>query len=269
MNRLLQKSPHREATHIDVVHMVYDCAGNMIENIDEDNNTYSYTYDAMNRITSMIYPDLTKHEDHTYDHAANVATYRNRTGAVQTFSYDNRNRQTNFTWSDGTSSQTTTYDAASRKTEIDNADATITLGYDADNRLVTQTEKEITPNVGDLVARTVTYTYDADGNRQNIQYPSGAAFNYTYTQRNQTQTINPGLSGGTPIVTYTFDPSGNITNRALDNGTYTAYTVDQVNRDTAVVHNLLPTGTTKRFDYSYNEVNDIVVVQRDSNKGDG
>jgi RHS repeat-associated protein len=76
-------------------------------------------------------------------------------------------------------------------------------------------------------------------------------------------------NGGTAIVSYTFDPSGNITNRALDNGTSTVYTVDQVNRDTAVVHNLLPTGTTKRFDYAYNAVNDVSAVERDGNTSDG
>lgn len=40
MNRLLQKTTHRDATTIDVVHMTYDCAGNMSANIDENGNTY-------------------------------------------------------------------------------------------------------------------------------------------------------------------------------------------------------------------------------------
>jgi RHS repeat-associated protein len=267
MNRLTHKKVHRNATTIDQVSISYDCAGNMIANIDENGNTYSYQYDSMNRPTVMTYPNGTT-ESHVYDAAGNVKTYTNRSGAVQTFSYDNRNRQTNFTWSDGTSSPTTSYDAASRKIEIDNADATITLGYDSDNRLTWQTEKEITPGVGDNIARTVAYTYDADGNRQSVQYPSGTKLDYAYTQRNQVQTIT--LDGQqAPIVTYGFDPGGNIASRSLDNGTSSAYTVDQVNRDSAVVHNLLPTGTTKRFDYAYNNVNDILAVQRDSAGGDG
>jgi RHS repeat-associated protein len=266
MNRLLQKSVHRDATTVDVTHMTYDSAGNLTTQKDENGNLYSYSYDKMNRPLKMTYPN-NLFEVHSYDAAGNVQTYTNRSGAVQTFSYDNRNRQTHFSWSDGTSPQTTAYDAASRKTEIDNNDATITLGYDYDNRLTTQTEREITANVGDNVARTVTYTYDVDGNRSTIQYPSGSKFDYAYTQRNQVASIK--LDGQVnPIVSYIFDPSGNITSRSLDNGTSTAYTVDAVDKDTSIVATLAGS-VTKRFDYAYNSVNDILAVQRDSAGGDG
>jgi RHS repeat-associated protein len=269
MNRLLQKTVHRDNNTpptLDVTHNTYDSAGNLDTHTDEDGNVYDYDYDKMNRPTKTTYPN-NLFEVHSYDAAGNVQTYTNRSGAVQTFSYDNRNRQTHFTWSDSTSPQTTAYDAASRKTEIDNNDATISLGYDNDNRLTTQTEKEVTTGIGDNVARTVTYTYDADGNRLTIQYPSGAKFDYAYTQRNQVANIKP--DGGTnPIVSYIFDPSGNITSRSLDNGTSTAYTVDAVDKDTSIVATL--TGSvTKRFDYAYNSVNDILAVQRDSGTGDG
>src|SRR5262249_11874073 len=128
-------------------------------------------------------------------------------------------------------------------------------------------QEEWTSAFSDNVHRTVTYTYDVDGNRLTVQYPSGQAFNYTYTNRNQVASIKPGLSGGNAVVSYTSDASGHITHRALDNGTSTAYTVDQVDRDTAVVHTLV--GTTRRFDYAYNTVNDVLAVQRDSALGDG
>ncbi|HWY51493.1 MAG TPA: RHS repeat-associated core domain-containing protein [Chthoniobacterales bacterium] len=268
MNRLLQKSTHRDATTTDVVHMMYDCAGNLQSQIDEDNNTYSYAYDAMNRPLSMIYPDTSKHEDHTYDAAGNPKTYTNRSGAVQTFAYDNRNRATSFTWTNdpaNTTGQTTLYDASSRKTQISNNDAVINFVYYNDNKLHSQEEWSIA--LADNVHRTVTYTYDPDGNRSTIQYPSGTMFDYDYTQRNQVADIK--LDGqSSPIVNYTFDPSGNITNRALDNGTATAYTVDAVDKDTSIVSNLA-SSTTKRFDYAYNSVNDITAVQRDGNSNDG
>jgi RHS repeat-associated protein len=75
------------------------------------------------------------------------------------------------------------------------------------------------------------------------------------------------LSGGTAVASYIYDLSGNITSCTRDNGTSTAFTVDQVNRETAVVHNLV--GGTKRFDYAYNNVSDITAVQRDLGLGDG
>jgi len=275
LNRVIQIRVTRAANTTDVRNMAYDAAGNQIKFQDENAtarsdtlNIYTYTYDLRNRITSMVYPNAL-HEDTSYDAAGNVVTYKNRAGAIKTFSqFDNRNRSHYFSWNDGTTPwQSTSYDNASRVTQIANSVSTINNTYLNDNRLSTQ--EEWTSAFSDNVHRTVTYTYDVDGNRLTVQYPSGTAFNYTYTNRNQVASIKPGLSGGTAVVSYTFDTSGNITNRALDNGTSTAYTVDQVNRDTAVVNNLQPTGTTKRFDYAYNSVNDILAVQRDSGLGDG
>jgi len=275
LNHVIQIRVTRDANTTDVRNMAFDAAGNLIKFQDENatvrsdtTNIYTYAYDLRNRITSMIYPNAL-HEDTSYDAAENVVTYRNRAGVVKTFSqFDNRNRSHYFSWNDGSTPwQSTSYDDASRITQIANSVSTINNIYLNDNHLSTQ--EEWTSAFNDNVHRTVTYTYDADGNRLTVQYPSGTAFNYTYTNRNQVASIKPGLSGGTAVVSYTFDASGNITNRALDNGTSTAYTVDDVNRDTAVVHNLQPTGTTKRFDYAYNTVNDITAVQRDSGAGDG
>ncbi len=266
MNRLTQKTVHRDATTTDVTTMQYDCAGNLTTNFDERGNPYSYTPDLMNRPIKMTYPNGL-HEDSTYNAAGNVATYTNRSGKIQTFTYDNRNRATGFSWNDSgvTPSQTMTYDAGSRVTQVANSIATINHVFLNDNRL--STEEEWTSANNDNVHRTTTYTYDVDGNRATIQYPSGTAFNYTYSNRNQATSIKPGLSGGTAIVSYVYDASGNITTRTLDNGTSTAFTVDTVNRDTAILHN--DVGGTKRFDYAYNTVNDITAVRRDSSLGDG
>ena len=274
LNRVIQVRTTRDASTTDVRNSVFHAAGNLTKFQDENataradtTNIYTYTYDLRNRITSMIYPNALR-EDTSYDAAGNVMTYKNRANVTKTFSqFDNRNRSHRFDWSDGTTWQTTSFDDAFRITQIANgmsvsgvsATTTINNTYLNDNRLNTQ--EEWTTAFNDNVHRTVTYTYDADGNRQTIAYPSGTLFNYNYTQRNQVASIADASQHH--IVDYAFDPSGNITNRALDNGTSTAYTVDQVNRDTAVV-----TGSTKRFDYAYNSVNDILAVQRDSGLGD-
>jgi RHS repeat-associated protein len=274
LNRVIQVRTTRDASTTDIRNTAYDAAGNLIKFQDENatvrgdtTNIYNYTYDLSNRLTNMTYPNSLC-ESTSYDAAGNTVTYTNRAGAVKTFSqFDVRNRSHRFDWNDGlTPWQSTNYDDASRITQIANSVSTINNTYLNDNHLSTQ--EEWTSAFNDNVHRTVTYTYDVDGNRLTVQYPSGTAFNYTYTNRNQVASIKPGLSGGTAVVSYTFDAGGNITNRALDNGTSTAYTVDDVNRDTAVVHSLLPTGTTKRFDYAYNSVNDITAVRRDSDLGD-
>jgi RHS repeat-associated protein len=286
MNRLLQKTVHRDNNTpptLDVTHTTYDLAGNLKTFTDEGGNVYTYGCDLMNRRTSVLYPpdslpgNVQRSELSDYDGAGNLKTYTNRNGDVQNFtyttSYDNRNRQCYFAWSDGTTSQTTSYDAASRVTQVvntmtnsfGNATSTINHTFDDANQLLT--EEEWTSAFNDNVHRTVADIPDADGNRLNVQYPSGTAFNYIYTNRNQVSIIKPGLSGGTAIVSYVYDASGNITSRALDNSTSTVYTVDTVNRNTAVAHTLV--GTTRRFDYAYNNVNDITAVERDLGPGDG
>jgi RHS repeat-associated protein len=272
LNRVKMKTTKRSDAITDIVNMAYDTANNLAkfqdENATASGNTtqiYVYTYDGMNRKKRTTYPNGL-YEESLYDPVGNIATYRNRSTNVQTFTYDNRNRATGFSWDDGaTSSQSTFYDLASRVTQVSNNISTINHVYFNDNLLNTQ--EEWTSQFSDNIHRTLTYTYDPDGNRANVQYPSGTAFNYGYTARNQLGSIQPGLSGGNSIVSYTYDVSGNITGATRDNGTTSAFTVDAVNRETAAVHTLV--GTTRRFDYAYNNVHDITVVQRDSGLGDG
>jgi RHS repeat-associated protein len=276
MYRLTHKSVHRDASTVDTTSMSYDLAGNQVSFADEDgqapyNHTpYSYQYDAMNRRTKMVYPGPSPapNEATAYDAAGNVSTYTTRTGKVQTFAYDNRNRELSFYWSDAptTGPRTIVYDAASRKTNVNNANATITFTYNDDNTVATQEEVEINGSIPDGFHRIVSYHYDADGNRDYIIYPSGKRLNYAYTQRNEMNTIT--LNGQpSPIVTYTFDPTGNITKRTLDNGTSSTYAPNAVNLDASVEHDKATT-MVHRFDYVYNSVNDVLAVERDSNLAD-
>lgn len=273
LNRVKTKTTKRTDTITDTVNMAYDPGSNLWKFQDEDavvrgdaTNIYVYTYDGMNRKRRTTYPNGL-YEEALYDLAGNMKTYRNRNGNLQSFVYDNRNRSTGFSWDDGlTPSQSMVPDGASRVTQLSNSISTINYTYFNDNLLNTQ--EEWTSYNNDNVHRTITYNCDTDGNRLNVQYPSGSAFNYTYTNRNQPLSIKTGLTGGTAIITYGYDLSGNITSATRDNNTTSAFTVDIVNRETAVVHNLAG-NTTKRFDYFYNNVHDITVVQRDSGLGDG
>jgi YD repeat-containing protein len=262
MNRLLQKTVHRNS-NADVTTMDYDLAGNLTAFTDERANPYIYHYDALNRQIDAVYPNSLT-EAYTYDFAGNLATRKNRNNAVQTFVNDNRNRPQSFSWSDGTSSVSTAYDAASRVMQITNANATINFTYFDDNLL--RTQEEWTSYSGDNNHRTVTYTYDADGNRKTTLYPSGYSFTYNYTNRNQLQSILNNANQTTP-ASYVYDLDGRLTSRTLDNGTSSTYGFDIVNRVTSIQHNL--TTGVRSFGYAFNEVNDITAVQRDSGLGDG
>ena len=134
----------------------------------------------MGRKTNLTYPpDSTgaqKSESWHYDSAGHNDTFTNRDGKIQTIAYDALNRPTNISWNDGGNPPTTpavslTYDIASRVRTINNANANISRDYFYDNLLSYETE---TPAGGS--ARTVSYAYDADGNRATIQYPDSGSF---------------------------------------------------------------------------------------------
>ena len=262
MNRLTRQIDERGVTTT----MGYDFAGNLAWNNDGNGNHYSYEYDGLSRRKKMIFPDG-KTEEETYDAAGNPATHKNRAGNIQTFFYDNRNRQLGFDWNDGFTPQVRrTYDAASRVTQIWNWDATIDNTYFDDNALASQ--REITGDFGDNTPRTVSYTYDADGNRATMTYYyAGITYNYHYTNRNQLKDIN--YQSYPPMITYQYDKTGNRTVRSMYNGTTTDYApVDALNRSSWVRHTFAG-GQTARFDYAFDEMSRLKYEQRNSGTADG
>jgi YD repeat-containing protein len=72
-----------------------------------------------------------------------------------------------FYWNDGATPRVDFgYDAASRLTSVNNANASISRNYYNDNLLYTETEQILLSGGS---TKTVTYTYDADGNRSSTQ----------------------------------------------------------------------------------------------------
>ncbi|HKP03087.1 MAG TPA: RHS repeat-associated core domain-containing protein [Chthoniobacterales bacterium] len=262
MNRLTRQIDERGVTTT----MGYDLAGNLAWNNDGNANHYSYEYDALNRRKKMTYPDGSTEEE-SYDAAGNRATHKNRAGNVQTFFYDSRNRQTGFDWNDGFTPQLrTTYDAASRPTQIWNWDATIDNTFFDDNKLASQTE--VTGDYGDNTPRTISYTYDADGNRGTITHNyAGITYNYHYTNRNQLKDIN--YQSYAPMIAYQYDKAGNRTLRTPYNGAITEYApVDALNRSSWVRHTFAG-GQTARYDYAFDEMGRRRYEQRNGGPADG
>jgi RHS repeat-associated protein len=222
------------------------------------NDKYSYAYDTLGRKSTVTYPaepvtGVHRTEVFSYDTAGRLATYQNRAVKTQTFHYDALNRVTYFTWNDGLTPRVDFgYDAASRLTSINNANATISRGYFYDNLLWTETE-----TITGGRAKTVSYTYDADGNRASTQYPApeNYIFSYTYTGRNQLKKVND-------WATYDYDPRGNLITRTLDaNSTYSDYLYDTHDRVTRI-RNFL-SGTTRTVNYGYDDLsNDRLWAKR-------
>jgi len=226
---------------------------------DARSNTYTYSYDLLNRCTSLHYPDGSA-ESYGYDAVGNMISYTTRAGQVKTSVFDNCNREVSYTWSDSTPGVSRTYDATGRLITSDNGISASTYTYDNANQLLSEAQA----NVAAGATWTVGYSYDLDGNRASLTYPSGITVGYGYTNRNQ---VNAIASGGSNVATYTYDATGNALTKNLGNGTVASYTYDNANRLTAVNHTLAG-ASIARFDYGYDSVNRRTYERRDSATGD-
>jgi len=198
---------------------------------DARNNSTDFTYDLMNRKTSMIYPD-SSHEDWEFDAVGNTVEYTTRGGQVKTCTFDDRNRELTCNWSDSTPDVTMTYDDASRLLTMSSSVSALSYTYNDANEMLTETQDIISPV--NLAAKTVTYTYNSDGVRDSVVYPGGTDVDFTYTNRNQLKEVIS--DGPPPMATYTYDLNGNVATKTLENGTLATYTYDNASRLTNVAH---------------------------------
>jgi RHS repeat-associated protein len=234
---------------------------------------YTYTYDTMGRKRSLQYPldssNAHRTESWRYDIAGRMDQFTNRAGNKQTLSYDTLNRMTGFSWDDGlTPSASFGYDGASRPTDINNANATIHKAYYDDNLLNTETEQIL---LSGGASKTVTYNYDADGNRASTGYPDNYmspdtyTFYYSYNNRNQLGAVNGWAN-------FTYDENGykgDLTTRTLINASSrtTTYAYDVLDRVTNITHSLA-NNATRTFDYGYDSVANRKWTRRTGNVGD-
>ncbi len=225
----------------------YHTDGTLASLTDARGSAYSFDVDALSRRVKMTYPGGS-YEQWTYDTAGNMAQYRARNGATMICTFDSRNRETACDWSDSTLDVSKGYDAAGRLTSLTNANCTLGYSYDSANQLISESYAF----GGAMGTKTVSYTYDADGNRASLTYPDGSAVAYAYTGRNQVASISAG--GPPPLAGFTYDAAGNRLTKALENGTTASYTYDNAGRLTSLTH--AKSGTTlAALGYGYNAIN--------------
>ncbi len=196
----------------------YDAVGNRIglaaniDGVDDFKNVYQY--DGLNRLDVLTQQSQTggnavaeKRIDFAYNAAsqfASIARYNNVLGGVaneiatSSFAYDGANRLTNLAYQNSGVDLFTPYnwqfDAGDRITQFTSADGTATYGYDDTNQLTSET---YVASSGAAVPPNQTNAYDANGNRTNTGYATGA----------NNQLTNDGT------FSYTYDAEGNRTQR--------------------------------------------------------
>jgi RHS repeat-associated protein len=206
----------------------YDAEGNRLSVTDANSHVTSYAYDSLGRVTSVTAPDdgVTTY---TYDLAGNMLTRTDANGHRTSYTYDADNRNASVTaplgrvWTyayDEVGNQTVTVDANGNATQTV-GDGTTTRSYDANSRLTAIVYSDSTP--------TVSFTYDAVGNRLSMTDGAGTA-SYTYDAVDRLTQV----SRGSDSFSYGYDAAGELTSRTYPDGAVVTNNYDADSRLSSV-----------------------------------
>jgi YD repeat-containing protein len=222
----------------DVMSFVYDAAGNRSQRTDYNGAVTNYSYDTLNRLTTISYPDTTS-ATYGYDVLSRLTTATNPNGTV-TIAYDNRSRVSSVTDVFG-QVVSYAYDANSNRTQLSlNAVTNATYQYDVINRLTQLT---------DSGALNTTFAYDATNKLTSRTLPNGVVSSYQYDGLNRLTRLTHAKGANTLAdFQYQFNAVNNIT-QMIDNAGTHIYSYDSLDRLTAATHPNQPNES-----YSYDEV---------------
>jgi RHS repeat-associated protein len=189
------------------------CAGNLISRRDAEGAETEYSYDRMNRIDRIEYPDNSV-VGFTYDPAGNMLSATNSDAAVS-FGYDPMNRVSSVISSVFSVLSVVNYshDKNGNRTGLTlPGNKTITYTYDDVNRLETL-------DLSTFGVSTFDFSYDDANRLTNITYPNGVTAAYTYDEGGRLTGLTYAKSGTAFIDrAYTYNALGQITKRTITAG---------------------------------------------------
>ena len=222
----------------------YDPEGNLLEVKDAKGNLTSFEYDARNRLNATIDP-LGLDEVFSYDGNGNLIATTDRNNQKIAFQYDPVNQLIRKILP-GNQVTAFAYDDVGNLTRVDDPDSKLGLAYDAANRLISASTKG-SPNQPEV---TLTYVYDATGNRRRMIDSQTGATNYAYDALNRLTSItNPAKQ----TVSFEYDALSRRTKTIFPNGVTTNYAYDALSQLTNLAH-ALGASTISSFGYAYDKV---------------
>jgi RHS repeat-associated protein len=255
----------RQVASIDALGKVtqygYDAAGNRVSLTDPDGNTTKWVYDADGRQINTIDP-FSKVVTTAYDAASRVTSVTDQLARAMTYAYDAVNRLLGSTWKAAggstTNVQTFTYDAAGNQLTAADSGGTYTNGYDALNRLTSQT---------DPFGVALTFAYDAAGRQTTVQDSLSGTTTSVYDNANRLTTREFGGPSQTPLrMDLGYDNANRLTGLTrysnLTGSTKvgtTSYAYDAASRVTNITHKDSTAATISYYNYAYDNANRVTL----------
>jgi len=243
----------------------YSQNGNRLSMTDARGFLATMEFDGYDRQTRWNFPSptspgiasTTDYEQYGYDLNGNRTSLRKRDGSVLTYQYDALNRQTLKIVPEraGLDSANTRdvyfgYDAFGRMTyaRFDSASGQgLSMGYDGFGRLTSLA----TALPG--ISTTLSFLYDADGNRTSLTYGDGNYVTYGYDGLDRSLSIF--RSGNTTLVNYGYDAAGR--RLSMDGGYTTSYAYEPSGRLSHLSNATANAGYTVGYSFNYNPASQI------------
>lgn len=222
----------------------YNPAGQKTKETDALGNEQKYEYDAAGKLRKVTDP-LGVETTYGYDKVGNKLYMTDGRGKVTRYGYgafgllkeaiDAANRKTEYR-----------YDLALNVAVMSDRNGRNTrYAYDSRNLLLSKTVAE--------TEETISYTYDATGNRIGMTDESGVS-TYTYDEKNQLVKV---AKDGAARMEYTYDAIGNIESIKDKTGATTSYTYDKASRMETVAFK----GKTTTYHYEANGNREAIVYE--------
>ena len=251
-----------------------------VPNVQETYATYTYTpngleqtvKDANGNLTTLVYDGLDRLSKTEFPSKTSAGT--SDTGDVEQYTYDYDDDRLTLVTRD---SQTIQYvpDALNRVIEkIAPREQNVYYGYNLRNQRLYANFASTTgegvsdayDGFGDLtseavnlsgIAQTMSYQYDADGDRTKVTYPDSAYVTYTYDGLDRLSQVLE--KGSTTLAVYSYSAAGLLGQITRGSGVATtALGYDGIDRLSSLSQTLATTADNVSFSYQYNPDDQIV-----------
>ncbi len=239
----------------------YNTAGNLTSVTDPNGNTTTFQYDLLGRKIRETLPNA-KTTTFAYDKNSNLTKVTDPNKNIVVNSYDTLNRLlsravTTGSGVRGTTAEAYSYDALGRLSSVTSTGqfsgsgeqkSSVSFAYDSLSRLTSETQA--IPGQSPV---TVSYTYDANGNRTSLSTGIRYLANYSYDELNRLTNVSYG-SGN--IADYSY--SGTLLAQIHEgNEVTTSYSYDSLLRLSVLDHSNASGSITART-YSYDPTSNLL-----------